>query len=329
MSPEIKMMTENQKIEKFQIFINELKEATQRKCERFENFVKNIRKLKTEAEKAKIDSFKNFIDNVKQLIYNEVESLDKTEKKLFKLLTEFKEGETNIFEAFGYKEEIYRDFLVWLLDKECSHGLKYEFTKLFVNHIVKRITKEKEKEKEIESELINSKIGKEVPLKGKSIDFMITGESFLCAVEMKLRSRPSKRQLENYEGTLLNKNNENKNLLKKNNENENQGFKKTIYEDKEYPNSFGICLSFKKPINEEKFNELKLFKPMSWWEVVLCLSEICEKAPTFFVKELIKQFIKRVFFFVETISDLPEKDEILAKKRLFDIYMKIKKEKGG
>ena len=296
---------EGRKCEEFGKFISDieslLSEETKRKYEEFGKFVGAAEKVIKNDYEQKKEEFENFIRNIEKKICEEVESWDEKEKKLFELWVKFEEGgkALNIFEAFGYDESVYRDFLVWLLNKDVPHGLGDRFTKSFVNYIVKKIG-----EKEFsDAEFRNCEIEKEVPLEGKSIDFIITGASFLCAVEMKLRGRPSKKQLENYEGSLL--------------------------KEKVFPNVFGICLTLKKPAVEEPFNRLKLFKLMNWWEVALVLVEIYKDVPEDFVKRLIEQFLFKTFFFIENIGDLDESREILNKKRWFEIYKDIKRDKQG
>ncbi len=164
---------EDRKCQEFRKFIASAESLNKRKCEEFKKFIGTAEEIIKKEQKGK--DFKNFIRNIENKISEIVEKFDEKEKELFRLWCKFEEsGKTlNIFDAFGYDEGPYRDFLVWLLRKEGSHGLGDKFAKSFVNYIVKKIGEEEFSDDEFR----NCEVKKEVPLKGKSIDFIITGES--------------------------------------------------------------------------------------------------------------------------------------------------------
>lgn len=211
-----------------------------------------------------------------------------------------KEEPVNIFEAFT-TEEPYRDFLWWLLNPNASHGLKDKFTKLFLRMIAKIHNKEL-----LDRDFENIKTEKEI----NSIDLVVSSPSFFCAIEMKLKSYPHEAKRGNLKQL----------------EHNQKDIEDKMLNGNKYPNNenkFMICLDPKEKRDEDY--DGTNFKHMNWWTLALLLThkEIYDGAPLF-LKALIKQFIKRLFDFMNTLSCFDDRSKKLKMKRDFELYNKYK-----
>ncbi|MEO0103455.1 MAG: PD-(D/E)XK nuclease family protein [candidate division WOR-3 bacterium] len=287
----------NKRYEKFKNFIKEAKETIQKdkanKERDFKIFIEKVNKILQDKEKESEKHFRNFINKVEEYIIKEVENWSDSDEELFEIYNE--KQETNIFEGFD-NEGTYRDFLVWLLEPKNSHQLGDKFLKYFIYYIAK----EKYNLLNIKLEFEDIEIEKEK----LGIDFIIKGKNFYCAVEMKLWGGAGDKQLGKYKEDLG---------------------KDLNYEKKEH--KFKICLDPKEYKNmEEKKKEIETagFKLMDWWELSKLLVEIYKEANDD-VKSLIRQFIKQMFNFAQERNNFAKREEMLKKKRWFEIYQNKKR----
>ena len=268
-------------------------------CEDLKKFINAVDERIRKTENKKEVDFKNFINSVQDYICKTVKNWNKKEKKLFELLFETVENRMNILEAFGYQESPYRDILVWLLNPKGSHAHKDKFARIFLDYVAKK------GDTEGNTNLIDNSLGDlEVKSELNNIDFVLYGKNldFFCAVEMKIGAGEGKNQTKNYEEKF----------------NMDDRFK-----DKS--RKFFIYLDPKvlqKPLTSGKF------KVMNWWDLCFIFTEIYDDA-NFFIKDIIRQFIARVFTFVEEMQLFNERERILTKKRWFEIYKEKKGEQDG
>jgi hypothetical protein len=296
---------------KFEEFINKAKklkdEEVKRKCKEFEEFIQAVKKGMDDRENLKYKGFMEFISTVKKEIEKEVKNLDPKEKKIFELLSEKGEEKVNIFEAFGIREPLYRDILVWLLDPEGSHGLEKKFAKIFLDYIAeKKGDTEGKTEKLLGEALRGLKVKPEV----NGIDFVLYNKNFFCAVEMKIGAGEGENQTKGYENKFT----------KENNRFKDKERKFFIYLDPKLDPTIDPKLD--PDPNKKNHPSSEAFKRMDWWELSLLLLELYLEL---YEKKDIKQFIKDLIgqFVYQNLKDIiryfHNQDKIERKLRLWKL----------
>lgn len=236
-------------------------------CDRFSTFIAEYRHIEQgQLQPIKV-KFHDFLRNFRDLIRGEIEHWGYYEKVAYELFVIKKH---NIFEYFNYQEGHYRDFLVWLLTPIASHRIGSKFAELFINRVARICGDNHENHGALPRESFHElKVHREA----FSIDFLIVGTDFHCAVEMKILSGLGKQQLSKYSLSLK---------------------KDPYYSSKR--RQFKLYLDPK--VNPQKYHENlhKLlhsgdFKMMDWWEVVLLVSELYHSLIESPIKYVVGQFI--------------------------------------
>jgi len=264
--------------------------------ERFRKFISDRRKLE-ELELKKLRSkFAAFLEQLDKTIGKEIQKWYITERKAFEIVSK---THVNMFEYFGDQEGHYRDFLIWLLNPNRSHGLDNKFTKMFINYIADKYGDHKNNYKLLTNrDFTNIEVKRE----DLGIDFIIIGSEFYCAVEMKLRAKEHNDQLKNYV-----------NVLKKNRSYRNKNRQFKIYLDPKIDPENPYELS------SDKFGSDR-FKPMDWWQLTLLLTKLYNNVTESFTKAIIGQFIAHIL--IEPIKAFHNKEKLFDKKWKFELKFK-------
>lgn len=292
-------------MEDFNKFVQAIEEEVKSKKSKihseFESFVEKAKRYTFSGSNKKHRSFIHFVQEVaNQIVYDVDRNWTSTEKQIYTLSR--KVNELNIFEAFE-NEGPYRDFFVWLMNPASTHKLGDRFTRLFIN----RVFAKQEPLSSTQPVFEDIQIHKEY----ENIDFIVIGANFYCAVETKLYGPASSAQLVNYCKILYTKDNLN-----------NKTIKVMCCLDPKIPSSMS---EFQKQLNipSQRIYDIYIM-PMNWWDVALCLTDLYYHTSNQNVRDIIINFLQRIFYFVTKMSGFYNREKIIRKRKLFNIYAKNK-----